>query len=70
MFKYKPPVAMYESKGLFSKLFFVTHNRLRDIHNCMFNDEDPEYLSFWQDPQTEKIYDINTLLCKLSTGIV
>ena len=71
MFKYKPPVAMYESKGLFLKLFLVAHNRLRDIYNCMYNDEDPNICIVGRTHKQEKtITMINTLLLILSTGKV
>ena len=63
IFKYKPPVAMYESKGLFSKLLFSDTPAIARYIHCVFNDEDPNIC-----PQTEEIYNISTLLLILSTG--
>ena len=70
MFKYKPSVAMYESNGVFSKLFLVTHNRFRDIYNCLFNDEYPNICLVGSTHKHKQIYNIDTLLFILSTCIV
>ena len=43
-----------ESKGLFSKLFLVTDSRLRDIHNCMFIDDDPNSCFFGRTHKQKK----------------
>ena len=71
MFKHKPPVDMYESRGLYSKLFLVCDTQLIARYiNCMFNDKDTYiWLPCWQGPQTEEIYNITTLLLILSSYV-